>query len=149
MNMKNKNIFPGIVFGLLLAFTGRYADAGAINDLKGGPNFDGAAPRSGDVQQPKPEQPAPAPAVEKKDNAAGKVPALDNKSDEDKKAEEEKAKKKAEEEKKNPVKEFLGKHKTEIFVGALGGYLGFALMGPAGIVAGVLVALGIAFLAGA
>ncbi|HBB65885.1 MAG: hypothetical protein A2X28_07815 [Elusimicrobia bacterium GWA2_56_46] len=144
INMKPKNISLSIAFGLILTFVGGYAFAGAMNELQGGPNFDGAAPRSGDVKQPKPEPAAPAPAAVagQKDNVAGSVPALEDK---DKKG----GGDKKEEEKKNPVMEFLGKHKTEMFVGALGGYLGFALMGPAGIVTGVLVALGIAFLANA
>ena len=45
--------------------------------------------------------------------------------------------------KPNPIKEFIGEHKTSIFGAGLGAYLGFALFGPIGILLGAIFMLGV------
>ena len=48
-----------------------------------------------------------------------------------------------------PVKDFIVAHKTDIVVAGLGAYLGFALLGPAGILLGAIFMLGFTMLANA
>ena len=50
---------------------------------------------------------------------------------------------------KEQVKEFVGEHKTQIFAAGLGGYLGFALLGPVGILLGAVFLLSVMYVAGA
>ena len=147
MSMTNKNVSLAIMFGLLLTFAGssafagpaydqllEAAKAGSVSgdpvDVRGTPgntlrgtNGSKAAALAGDTKA------APAPVV------GSTIPAP--------------AAAAAPEPAPNPIKKVVGDHKAELFMGGLGAYLGFALMGPAGILIGALFVVGFILMANA
>lgn len=155
------------MFGLLftLAGSGAFAES-ALEQLEtGSPNFDGTSEHSADVQDPavpaavdtpagKSENPTETRAEERQIRADNKaaldtdtrnappaaattaipaVPAATAAPTPPAPA-------------PNPFKELISKHKEYLVMGALGAYLGFALLGPAGIAAGIILTIGVLLL---
>ena len=147
MRMPIKKFFLALLFGSLFAPAGRAFAGPALDQLRdSSPNFDGTADYSANIPVPVP--PAafgdtgtgdPAALAEDTKDATAAVPAVTTAPTPP-----------APTPAPNPVKEFFSKHSTEIVVGGLGAYLGFALLGgPVGMLIGAVCLLGLLMLANA
>jgi len=144
MGMKTKHIPLTILFGLLFAVAGSNAFAGekpALESLQAGP-WGNVSAADVKIELPPPgTNDAKTQAALTKDTKAAATPVGAGTV----KAAEPPPVPTA----KEKIKEFVGEHKTQIFGAALGGYLGFALFGPVGILLGALFMLTVMYTAGA